>query len=79
MARHSKRRAGFESGFTLLEIMAVIAILGLVSQLVVMNLGKLVPSTVLDSEASQLMGQVEYLRSEAQLQEIGRASCRERV
>ena len=55
-------------GFTLIEILAVLAILAMVGQLIVMNLGSLVPSTVLDSEASQLMSKLEFLRSEAQLQ-----------
>ncbi len=70
-ATHStlrRPRVPGSGGFTLLELMAVLAILAMVSQLVLMNLGRLVPSTVLDSECSQLMGKLEFLRSEAQLQ-----------
>ena len=55
-------------GFTLIELMVVIAILGLAGQLVFMNLGTLVPSTVLTSEATRLMGDIEFVRSEARLQ-----------
>ena len=62
-ARHA--RAG---GFTLIEIMVVVAILAIVSQLVISNIGAIVPGAVLDSEAQKLMSEIEYLRSEAQLQ-----------
>lgn len=55
-------------GFTLLEIMVVVAIIALAGQIVMVNLAALVPSTLLDSESRQLMGQIEFLRSEAQLQ-----------
>ncbi len=56
------------SGFTLVEIMVVIAVIALAGQLVLANLGALVPSTLLDSASRQLMGMIETLRSEAQLQ-----------
>jgi type II secretion system protein H len=55
-------------GFTLIELMVVIAVIGLAGQLVFMNLGALVPSTVLTSEATRLMGDIEFIRSEARLQ-----------
>lgn len=55
-------------GFTLIEIMVVIAIIAIVGQLVLSNIGAIVPSTVLDSEAQKLMSEIEYLRSESQLQ-----------
>jgi len=61
----SRRRV---PGFTLVEIMVVIAVIALAGQLVMTNLGALVPSTLLDSACRQLMGQIEFLRSEAQLQ-----------
>lgn len=63
MTRHTQ-----PAGFTLVEIMVVIAVIALAGQLVLANLGALVPSTLLDSASRQLMGQIEYLRSEAQLQ-----------
>ena len=56
------------SGFTLVEIMVVIAVIALAGQLVLANLGALVPSTLLDSASRQLMGKFELLRSESQLQ-----------
>ncbi len=57
-----------QKGFTLVEIMVVIAIIALAGQIVVLNLGALVPSTLLDSASREVMGQIEFLRSEAQLQ-----------
>ncbi len=61
----SQRREG---GFTLVEIMVVVAIVAMSVRIVTANLGALVPSTVLDAEASKLISTIEYLRSEAQLQ-----------
>ena len=66
--RAARARRRPDGGFTLVEIMVVIAILGLSVRLVTTNLGALVPATVLDSEANRLMGMIEYIRSEAQLQ-----------
>lgn len=57
-----------DAGFTLIEIMVVIAILAILARLGLNNLGALVPETVLDSESQRLMSAIEYLRSEAQLQ-----------
>lgn len=57
-----------ERGFTLIEIMVVVAIIALSARLVVANIGALVPSTTLDSEAKKIMGKIEFLRSEARLQ-----------
>lgn len=56
------------AGFTLIEVMVVVAILAIVAQAVLTNLGALVPSTLLDAEARKLMAEVETMRSEAQLQ-----------
>lgn len=56
------------AGFTLIELMVVVAVIALAGQLVVANLAALVPSTLLNGEARRLMGQIEYLRSESQLQ-----------
>ena len=57
-----------QGGFTLVEIMVVIAIVAMAGQIVVLNLGSLIPSTLLDSASRQIMGQIEFLRAEAQLQ-----------
>lgn len=57
-----------DAGFTLVELMVVVAIIGIASQLVLVNLGAMVPATVLDSEAQRLMSEIEFLRAEAQLQ-----------
>lgn len=62
------RDAARDAGFTLIEIMVVIAILAILARLGLNNLGALVPETVLDSESQRLMSAIEYLRSEAQLQ-----------
>ena len=57
-----------DAGFTLIEIMVVVGILALSVRLVTSNLGALIPATVLDSEANQIISSIEFLRSEAQLQ-----------
>ncbi|MCA8942078.1 MAG: prepilin-type N-terminal cleavage/methylation domain-containing protein [Planctomycetes bacterium] len=62
------RRRSDPRGFTLVEIMVVVAIIAIAARVVTANLGALIPATVLDSEARQIMGQIEFLRSEAQLQ-----------
>ncbi len=59
-----KRR---EAGFTLIEVMVVVTIVAIAAQIVTVNLGALVPSTLLDSESKKLMGTIDYLRSESQL------------
>ena len=56
------------AGFTLIEVLVVVAILALIAQLVVANIGAMVPRTVLDSTANQLMARLEFLRTEAMLQ-----------
>jgi type II secretion system protein H len=55
-------------GFTLVELMVVIAIIGLVVQVVLMNMGAMIPATVLDGEAKQFISHVDWIRSEARLQ-----------
>jgi len=57
-----------ERGFTLIEVMVVVAILAIVARVAMASLGALVPSTTLDAEAQKLMSLVDYLRSEAELQ-----------
>src|SRR5690606_13304866 len=55
------------AGFTLIELMVVIAIIGVVVRVAMLNLGALVPSTILDSESKQVCAHLDYLRSEARL------------
>lgn len=57
-----------EDGFTLIEILVVVAILAIVARIVVSNLGALIPEYTLDAEAAKIANRIEYLRSEAQLQ-----------
>jgi type II secretion system protein H len=57
-----------QAGFTLLEVMLVVLILGLVLQLVFVNLGAMVPKTKLDAEAKKLVANLDFLRSEARIQ-----------
>jgi type II secretion system protein H len=64
------RPAGRRSsaGFTLLELMVVIAIAALAIQIVVVNLGSMIPRTILDGECNQFLSKLDFLRSEARLQ-----------
>ncbi len=48
--------------------MVVAAIAALAIQLVVMNLGAMIPRTILDSECNKFMSRLDFLRSEARLQ-----------
>ncbi len=57
-----------QSGFTLVELMVVIAIIGIVSRLVMVNMASLIPSTALDSATNNFLAQVNYIRSEAKIQ-----------
>ena len=57
-----------EAGFTLLEIMVVIMVLGLVLRIVVVNMGAFIPNSALDAQANQLRFTLDYLRSEAKIQ-----------
>jgi len=55
-------------GFTLVELVVVIAIAGLLFQLVTANLGAMIPAHALDGACAQIVGQLDFLRSEARLQ-----------
>ena len=62
------RRHSRVAGFTLLELMVVMLVLGLLASLVVGNMGRWIPSASLDSQANQLRSWLDYLRSEAKIQ-----------
>ena len=71
MARsaHSAARASSrQSGFTLLELMVVVALLGIGAAIIMPNLGALVPSARLQGSAKQLSAWLETMRSEARIQ-----------
>lgn len=55
-------------GFSLVEVLVVLAIIGLVVQFVVVNMGAMVPKTKLDAEAKKLVANLDFLRSEARIQ-----------
>lgn len=62
-----RREAGSESGFTLIELMVVVAILGLVARTVIANFASLLPEYQLDSSASIFADFLATARTEAQL------------
>lgn len=53
------------AGFTLIEIMAVVLIIGLMFSGVSANIGRVLPGTATDSAASQLLGDIDLARSSA--------------
>lgn len=55
-------------GFTLIELMVVLAIGALILQFVMVNIAGMVPRTKLDSEAKRLLANLDFLRSEARIQ-----------
>lgn len=62
------RPAGRNQGFTLVEVVVVMAMLALVLQFVLVNLDSMVPKTRLESESKILVGNLDFLRSEARIQ-----------
>lgn len=65
---HQRGLPGPEGGFSLIELMVVLAVIALILQFVMANLGYMVPQTRLDSEAKQLLARLDFLRSEARIQ-----------
>jgi type II secretion system protein H len=61
-------RTAAARGFTLIEIMVVLAVIGLILQLVIVNLGAMVPRTRLDGEAKKFVANLDWVRSEARIQ-----------
>lgn len=61
-------RASRAHGFTLIEVMVVVAVIGLVLRIVMVNLGALVPQTRLESASKQLVAVFEEMRIESRVQ-----------
>jgi type II secretion system protein H len=57
-----------ERGFTLIEIMVVVLIVGLVMKIVLTNVGAWIPESALDSQANKFRSWLDFLRSEAKIQ-----------
>ncbi|MGE3171289.1 MAG: Tfp pilus assembly protein FimT/FimU [Planctomycetota bacterium] len=57
-----------DQGFTLIEIMLVVAVMGLITAMVVPNLGAFVPKARLDAAAKVLIANIDHMRSEARIQ-----------
>ncbi|MEZ5987897.1 MAG: prepilin-type N-terminal cleavage/methylation domain-containing protein [Planctomycetota bacterium] len=68
MDQPPRQRRDGRAGFTLVEVMVVVAILGMMFQLVVPNLQRDIPETNLRSTANRLTSILTYLRDEARLQ-----------
>lgn len=66
--RPRRHRPCSTSGFTLVEILVVMAIIGLGIAIVVPNLGALIPSARLDGSGGTIRRQVDWVRSEARIQ-----------
>lgn len=63
-----RRRAGrAEQGFTIIEVLVTVLILGLITAMVAPNLSAFVPKARLDAAARTMTANVDYLRSEARI------------
>jgi type II secretion system protein H len=66
--RTATKRNRRESGFTLIEIMVVVLIMGMMAKIVISNVGAWIPESALDSQANKFRSWMDYLRSEAKIQ-----------
>lgn len=72
-ARQDRRRLSTDAprgvdGFTLIEILVVLTLIGLITSMLVPNLGAFVPRAKLDAAAKILTANIDFLRSEARIQ-----------
>lgn len=56
------------AGFTMIEILVVLLVMGLITAMVVPNLGAFVPKAKLDAAAKVLAANIDHMRSEARIQ-----------
>lgn len=61
-------RPGARGGFTIIELLVTLMIVALLFAIVVPNLGALVPSARLRGSGSQILRQLDWVRSEARIQ-----------
>ncbi|MEC7582689.1 MAG: GspH/FimT family protein [Planctomycetota bacterium] len=64
-AQRDDRRS---SGFTIIEVMVVVVIMGMIAAIVIPNLGMFVPEARMNSAAQQLIANIDFVRSEARIQ-----------
>lgn len=64
----SARSTCASAGFTLIEILVVVAIIGMGVAIVVPNLGALIPSARLDGSGQIIRRKLDWVRSEARIQ-----------
>ena len=55
------QHAGQDSGFTLIELMVVILIMGVITALVVPNLGVFVPKARIDAAAKHIISNIDLI------------------
>ncbi len=56
------------SGFTIIEVMVTLMIIGLITGMILPNLGAFVPKARLDAAAKVLSANIDHMRSEARIQ-----------
>jgi len=62
------RRHGPSAGFTILEVLLVVFLIGIMAQIIVPNIMQDLPEAQVQSEARRIAAKLAYLRSEARLQ-----------
>jgi prepilin-type N-terminal cleavage/methylation domain-containing protein len=57
-----------QSGFTLIEMLVVMAVMALILQVVAVNIGAWIPSSALKATTGKIQSELDFVRSEARLQ-----------